>query len=208
MRPTVIGIGGGTGAGKTYLTNKLVEIYSEKNIAIINQDSYYKDLSYMPYEERIKQNFDHPDSIDIGLFKSQLEQLINGKAIEMPTYDFSGHKRSITTRHIPYSSIIIVEGIFVLYYLPLCKLYTIRVFIDASEDIRFKRRVDRDIKERGRTKEAVKTQYQSTVQPMHKKFVEPSKNNADLIVKGEYRLRDVVDKINTKINFKNDPNSP
>ena len=94
------------------------------------------------------------------------------------------------------------------YYLQLCKLYTIRVFIDASEDIRFKRRVDRDIKERGRTREAVKTQYQSTVQPMHKKFVEPSKNNADLIVKGEYRLRDVVDRINTKINFKNDPNSP
>ena len=208
MRPTVIGIGGGTGAGKTYLANKLVEAFSEENIAVINQDSYYKDLSYMPYEERLKQNFDHPDSIDISLFRSQLEQLINGKAIEMPAYDFSVHKRSITTTHIPYSSIIIVEGIFVLYYLQLCKLYTIRVFIDASEDIRFKRRVDRDIKERGRTKEAVRTQYQSTVQPMHKKFVEPSKNNANLIVKGEYRLRDVVDKINTKINFKNDPNSP
>ena len=208
MRPAVIGIGGGTGAGKTYLANKLVEAYSEENIAVINQDSYYKDLSYMPYEERIKQNFDHPESIDIDLFKSQLEQLINGKAIEMPTYDFSEHKRSRATTHIPYSSIIIVEGIFALYYLQLCKLYTIRVFIDASEDIRFKRRVDRDIKERGRTKEAVRPQYQSTVQPMHKKFVEPSKNNADLIVKGEYRLRDVVDRINTKINFKNDPNSP
>ena len=208
MRPTVIGIGGGTGAGKTYLANKLVETYSEESIAVINQDSYYKDLSYMPYEERIKQNFDYPESIDINLFRSQLEQLINGKAIEMPTYDFSRHKRLRTTTHIPCSSIIIVEGIFVLYYLQLCKLCTIRVFIDASEDIRFKRRVDRDIKERGRTKEAVKTQYQSTVQPMHKKFVEPSKNNADLIVKGEYRLRDVVDKINTKINFKNDPDSP
>ena len=208
MRPTVIGIGGGTGAGKTYLANKLVETYSEESIAVINQDSYYKDLSYMPYEERIKQNFDYPESIDINLFRSQLEQLINGKAIEMPTYDFSRHKRLRATTHIPCSSIIIVEGIFVLYYLQLCKLCTIRVFIDASEDIRFKRRVDRDIKERGRTKEAVRTQYQSTVQPMHKKFVEPSKNNADLIVKGEYRLRDVVDKINTKINFKNDPNSP
>ena len=208
MRPTVIGIGGGTGAGKTYLANKLVETYSEESIAVINQDSYYKDLSYMPYEERIKQNFDYPESIDINLFRSQLEQLINGKAIEMPTYDFSRHKRLRTTTHIPCSSIIIVEGIFVLYYLQLCKLCTIRVFIDASEDIRFKRRVDRDIKERGRTKEAVKTQYQSTVQPMHKKFVEPSKNNADLIVKGKYRLRDVIDKISTKIHFKNDPDSP
>ena len=208
MRPTVIGIGGGTGAGKTYLANKLVETYSEESIAVINQDSYYKDLSYMPYEERIKQNFDYPESIDINLFRSQLEQLINGKAIEMPTYDFSGHKRSMTTTHIPFSSIIIVEGIFVLYYLQLCKLCTIRVFIDASEDIRFKRRVDRDIKERGRTKEVVKTQYQSTVQPMHKKFVEPSKKNANLIVKGKYRLREVVDKISAKIHFKSDPDSP
>ena len=202
MRPTIIGISGGTGAGKTFLANKIVETYSEKNIAVINQDSYYKDLSNMPYEERIKQNFDHPDSIDIELFKSQLEQLMNGKAIEIPTYDFSKHKRSRTTKNIPYSSIIIVEGIFVLYYIQLYKLYTIRLFIDTSENTRFKRRVNRDIKERGRSKESVSSQYQSTVQPMHKKFVEPSRNNADLIIKENYSLGDVIAIINTKINFK------
>ena len=201
MKPEVIGISGGTGSGKTFLTKKIIETSMTTNIAVIEQDAYYKDLSHMPYEDRIKQNFDHPDSIDVDLFETQLQQLINGEAIKIPTYDFSNHIRSNKTKEIPYSSIIIVEGIFVLYYLQLRKLYTINVFIDTSEKVRFQRRMDRDIKERGRTPESVKLQYDSTVSPMHEKYIEPSKDHADLIVQEEYDLKDVINMINTKIDI-------
>tara|TARA_Y100001960_G_scaffold317613_1_gene386179 strand:+ start:66 stop:680 length:615 start_codon:yes stop_codon:yes gene_type:complete len=201
MKPEVIGISGGTGSGKTFLTKKIIETSMTTNIAVIEQDAYYKDLSHMPYEDRIKQNFDHPDSIDVDLFETQLQQLINGEAIKIPTYDFSNHIRSNKTKEIPYSSIIIVEGIFVLYYLQLRKLYTIKVFIDTSEKVRFQRRMDRDIKERGRTPESVKLQYDSTVSPMHEKYIEPSKDHADLIVQEEYDLKDVINMINTKIDI-------
>lgn len=201
MKPEVIGISGGTGSGKTFLTKKIIETSMTTNIAVIEQDAYYKDLSHMPYEDRIKQNFDHPDAIDIDLFETQLQQLINGEAIKIPTYDFSNHIRSNKTKEIPYSSIIIVEGIFVLYYLQLRKLYTIKVFIDTSEKVRFQRRMDRDIKERGRTPESVKLQYDSTVSPMHEKYIEPSKDHADLIVQEEYDLKDVINMINTKIDI-------
>ena len=201
MKPEVIGISGGTGSGKTFLTKKIIETSMTTNIAVIEQDAYYKDLSHMPYEDRIKQNFDHPDSIDVDLFETQLQQLINGEAIKIPTYDFSNHIRSNKTKEIPYSTIIIVEGIFVLYYLQLRKLYTIKVFIDTSEKVRFQRRMDRDIKERGRTPESVKLQYDSTVSPMHEKYIEPSKDHADLIVQEEYDLKDVINMINTKIDI-------
>ena len=201
MKPEVIGISGGTGSGKTFLTKKIIETSMTTNIAVIEQDAYYKDLSHMPYEDRIKQNFDHPDAIDVDLFETQLQQLINGEAIKIPTYDFSNHIRSNKTKEIPYSSIIIVEGIFVLYYLQLRKLYTIKVFIDTSEKVRFQRRMDRDIKERGRTPESVKLQYDSTVSPMHEKYIEPSKDHADLIVQEEYDLKDVINMINTKIDI-------
>ena len=199
MKPEVIGISGGSGSGKTFLTKKIIETSMTTNIVVIEQDAYYKDLSHMPYEDRIKQNFDHPDAIDVDLFETQ--QLINGKAIKIPTYDFSNHIRSNKTKEIPYSSIIIVEGIFVLYYLQLRKLYTIKVFIDTSEKVRFQRRMDRDIKERGRTPESVKLQYDSTVSPMHEKYIEPSKDHADLIVQEEYDLKDVINMINTKIDI-------
>ena len=201
MKPEVIGISGGTGSGKTFLTKKIIETSMTTNIVVIEQDAYYKDLSHMPYEDRIKQNFDHPDAIDVDLFETQLQQLINGEAIKIPTYDFSNHIRSNKTKEIPYSSIIIVEGIFVLYYLQLRKLYTIKVFIDTSEKVRFQRRIDRDIKERGRTPESVKLQYDSTVSPMHEKYIEPSKDHADLIVQEEYDLKDVINMINTKIDI-------
>ena len=201
MKPEVIGISGGTGSGKTFLTKKIIETSMTTNIVVIKQDAYYKDLSHMPYENRIKQNFDHPDAIDVDLFETQLQQLINGNTIKIPTYDFSNHIRSNKTKEIPYSSIIIVEGIFVLYYRQLRKLYTIKVFIDTSEKVRFQRRMDRDIKERGRTPESVKLQYDSTVSPMHEKYIEPSKDHADLIVQEEYDLKDVINMINTKIDI-------
>ena len=145
MKPTVIGIAGGTGSGKTFLTKKILEMSVTKDIVVIEQDAYYKDLSHMPYEKRVKQNFDHPDSIDLDLFESQLLQLIKGEAINIPTYDFSKHIRTNRTKKITYSSIIIVEGIFVLYYLNLRKLYTVRIFMATPEEVRFQRRMARDI---------------------------------------------------------------
>ena len=198
MKPTVIGIAGGTGSGKTFLTNKIIEMSLGKDIVVIEQDAYYKDLSHMPYEDRIRQNFDHPDSIDLDMFESQLLRLIKGETINIPTYDFSKHIRANKTKEITYSSIIIVEGIFVLYYLNLRKLYTVRIFMATPEEVRFQRRMARDIKERGRTPESVKLQYESTVLPMHEKYVEPSKVHADLIIQGEYDLADVITMINTK----------
>ena len=198
MKPTVIGIAGGTGSGKTFLTKKIIEMFSTKDIVVIEQDAYYKDLSHMPYEDRIRQNFDHPDSIDLDMFESQLLRLIKGETINIPTYDFSKHIRANKTKEITYSSIIIVEGIFVLYYLNLRKLYTVGIFMATLEEVRFQRRMARDIKERGRTPESVKLQYESTVLPMHEKYVEPSKVHADLIIQGEYDLEDVITMINTK----------
>ncbi len=198
MKPTVIGIAGGTGSGKTFLTNKIIEMSLRKDIVVIEQDAYYKDLSHMPYEDRIRQNFDHPDSIDLDMFESQLLRLIKGETINIPTYDFSKHIRANKTKEIAYSSIIIVEGIFVLYYLNLRKLYTVRIFMATPEEVRFQRRMARDIKERARTPESVKLQYESTVLPMHEKYVEPSKVHADLIIQGEYDLKDVITMINTK----------
>ena len=113
MKPIVIGIAGGTGSGKTFLTKKILEMSVTKDIVVIEQDAYYKDLSHMPYEDRIRQNFDHPDSIDLDMFESQLLRLIKGETINIPTYDFSKHIRANKTKEITYSSIIIVEGIFV-----------------------------------------------------------------------------------------------
>ena len=198
MKPTVIGIAGGTGSGKTFLTKKILEMSVTKDIVVIEQDAYYKDLSHMPYEKRVKHNFDHPDSIDLDLFESQLLQLIKGEEINIPIYDFSKHIRANKTKKITYSSIIIVEGIFVLYYLNLRKLYTVRIFMATPEEVRFQRRMARDIEERGRTPESVKLQYESTVLPMHEKYVEPSKVHADLIIQEEYNLKDVITMINTK----------
>ena len=200
MKPTVIGIAGGTGSGKTFLTKKILEMSVTKDIVVIEQDAYYKDLSHMPYEKRVKQNFDHPDSIDIDLFESQLLQLIKGETVNIPTYDFSKHIRANKTKEITYSSIIIVEGIFVLHYLNLRKLCTVRIFMATPEKVRFQRRMARDIEERGRTPESVKLQYESTVLPMHEKYIEPSKNHADYLIQGEYDLKDVITMINAKTN--------
>jgi len=200
MKPTVIGIAGGTGSGKTFLTKKILEMSVIKDIVVIEQDAYYKDLSHMPYEKRVKQNFDHPDSIDLDLFESQLLQLIKGETVNIPTYDFSKHIRANKTKEITYSSIIIVEGIFVLHYLNLRKLCTVRIFMATPEKVRFQRRMARDIEERGRTPESVKLQYESTVLPMHEKYIEPSKNHADYLIQGEYDLKDVITMINAKTN--------
>ena len=199
MRSIILGIAGGTGSGKTFIVDNLLSIYNSNNINVINLDSYYKDLSHMGYQDRVKQNFDHPDSIDIDLIISHLKQISDGNDIDIPIYDFSNHVRLETTKTISQSNVIIVEGIFALHYMQLRKLYTLNVFIETSEDIRFQRRLSRDTKERGRTIGSIKDQFESTVIPMHEKFIGPSKQFADLIIDGNSNIINIIRSIKEKI---------
>ena len=199
MRSIFLGIAGGTGSGKTFIVDNLLSIYNSNNINVINLDSYYKDLSHMGHQDRVKQNFDHPDSIDIDLIISHLKQISDGNDVDIPIYDFSNHIRLETTKTISQSNVIIVEGIFALHYMQLRKLYTLNVFIETSEDIRFQRRLSRDTKERGRTIGSIKDQFESTVLPMHKKFIGPSKQFADLIIDGNSNIINIIRSIKEKI---------
>ncbi len=200
MNPIIIAIAGGTGSGKTFLSKKIVEEYSINKVLSIEQDSYYKDLKFLSYENRMKQNFDHPNSIDITLLKNHLKSLLNGNQVKIPLYDFTKHLRMEQTKTVKCKSIIIIEGILVLHYQQLRKLYTIKIFVDTPENIRFERRLKRDKQERGRTLKSIKEQYFSTVKPMHVQFVEPSKHHADLIIKGvDYNNR-TIDLIKANIN--------
>ena len=199
MKTIIIGIGGGTGSGKTSLAKGILAEYGEGEVVVIEQDSYYNDLSHILYEERVDQNYDHPDSIDIDLFESHLQQLLDGKTIAIPTYDFSTHVRMDKTAPITQHHVIVVEGILALHYPQLRKLFTIKIFVDTPADIRFIRRLTRDIHERGRTPESVNKQYLSTVRPMHEQFVEPSKYYADLIIPEGGENKVAIDLIRTKI---------
>ena len=199
MRSIFLGIAGGTGSGKTFIVDNLLSIYNSNNINVINLDSYYKDLSHMGHQDRVKQNFDHPDSIDIDLIISHLKQISDGNDVDIPIYDFSNHIRLETTKTISQSNVIIVEGIFALHYMQLRKLYTLNVFIETSEDIRFQRRLSRDTKERGRTIGSIKDQFKSTVLPMHEKFIGPSKQFADLIIDGNSNIINIIRSIKEKI---------
>ena len=199
MKTIIIGIGGGTGSGKTSLAKGILAEYGEGEVAVIEQDSYYNDLSHIIYEKRVDQNYDHPDSIDIDLFESHLQQLLDGETIKIPTYDFSTHVRMDKTTPITQHHVIVVEGILALHYPQLRKLFTIKIFVDTPADIRFIRRLTRDIYERGRTPESVNKQYLSTVRPMHEQFVEPSKYYADLIIPEGGENKVAIDLIRTKI---------
>ena len=195
----LIGIAGGSGSGKTTLTSELLNEYGKDKIAVIEQDSYYKDLSHLSLEERRTYNHDHPKAIDIALFQFQLSTLLKGKNINIPIYDFSNHVRLKNTKMIVPLPVIIVEGILVLYFQELRQLMVIKIYIDTPEDIRFKRRFDRDIKERGRTAESIRKQYISTVRPMHEEFVEPSKNSADIILLGHKDQGNIIEQVRLKL---------
>ena len=195
----LIGIAGGSGSGKTTLTSELLNEYGKDKIAVIEQDSYYKDVSHLSLEERRTYNYDPPKAIDISLFQFQLSTLLKGRNINIPIYDFSNHVRLKNTKIIVPLPVIIVEGILVLYFQELRQLMVIKIYIDTPEDIRFKRRFDRDIKERGRTAESIKKQYISTVRPMHEKFVEPSKNSADIIILGHKDQGDIMEQVRLKL---------
>jgi len=178
----VIGICGGTGSGKTTVTERIISALSQESVLVLQQDHYYRDLPHLPLEQRARQNFDHPDSLDTPLLVEHLGQLREGRAIERPTYDFSRHERESETLRLAPRPAIIVEGILIFESKPLRELMDIKIFVDTDADLRFIRRLGRDIRERARTVESVVQQYLATVRPMHMEFVEPSKRYADVII--------------------------
>ncbi len=182
MKTIVIGIAGGTGSGKTTLTHKLRAQFGANEVSVINHDSYYKRHDELPYEQRCKLNYDHPDSFDTPLLIEHLEKLRGGESVEVPVYDYSIHNRSDRTMRVNPAPVVIVEGILIFASPELCRLMDLKVFVDTDADVRILRRIVRDVKDRGRTLDSVVSQYLTTVKPMHEQFVEPSKRKADLIV--------------------------
>ncbi|RLD16070.1 uridine kinase [candidate division KSB1 bacterium] len=195
----LIGIAGASGSGKTLVANTIMKKLGSDQVVLIQEDSYYKDLSDIPLDERSGRNFDHPDAFDHDLLAEHLELLLKGKTIAHPVYDYKTHSRLKETRTVGPHSIIILEGILVLSEAKLREQMDIRVFIDTAPDICFIRRLQRDIKERGRTVESVITQYQNTVRPMYFQFVEPSKRHADIIIPRGGKNLVAIDLLTTKI---------
>jgi len=182
VRPVIIGIAGGTGSGKTTVARAIYDRVGKDKIEWISHDSYYRDFDGLSVEERHHINFDHPDSLESELLARHLDVLVKGSSVEIPIYDFTTHSRKTETQRVESRKVIIVEGILVMYEPELRKRIDIKLFVDTPADIRFVRRLMRDIKTRGRTVESVIEQYVTTVRPMHEEFVEPSKRYADLII--------------------------
>lgn len=180
--PLVIGIAGGSGSGKTTAADIILQKVGKQRIAYLQHDSYYRELTNLPLNQRREVNFDHPDSLDSDLMKEHILTLKQWKSIEVPVYDFTTHSRTNETVHVEPRRVILVEGILIFAEAALRSLFDVRIFVDTDADIRFIRRLRRDIEERGRTTEMVVKQYLTTVRPMHLDFVEPSKRYADVII--------------------------
>ncbi|MCE5207656.1 MAG: uridine kinase [Chloroflexi bacterium] len=180
--PLILGIAGGTGSGKTTVAHSILDRVGSHRISFLPQDVYYRDLKEIPLEERAKQNFDHPDSLETELMIEHLRLLKQWKAIDMPQYDFTQHIRTDHVLHIEPRRVIVVDGILIFAEPALRELFDVKIFVDTDADIRFIRRLQRDIIERGRTMDSVIQQYYRTVRPMHLEFVEPSKRYADVII--------------------------
>ena len=196
----VILIGGGSASGKTYVLNKVLEKLPADKVAHISIDDYYKDFSVLPFEERAKINFDHPKAFDWKLMNAQLRDLKNGKTIEKPIYDFTIHGRSEKTEIVEPKELIIIEGIMALVNKDLREIGDLNVFISASRERRLVRRIDRDMKERGRTYESIIEQYFSTVLPMYEEIIAPSQYYADLIINNDGYSRKSIDVLVSVIN--------
>ena len=177
----VLGIAGGTGSGKTTLMKNIIERFGDA-VTVLSHDNYYRRRDELTYEQRCLINYDEPAALETDLMASHLDRLRHGEAIDCPIYDFSQHNRSNETVRIEPTPVIIVEGILIFENKPLRDLMDIKIFVDTDADVRLCRRITRDVNKRGRTLESVLTQYQTTVKPMHEKYVEPSKKHADLVV--------------------------
>ena len=180
--PLVIGIAGGSGSGKTTVAQKILERVGPERIAYLQHDSYYKDLRQLPPTQRAERNFDHPHSLETDLLIQHIAALRDGKAVEVPIYDFSTDSRTSKTFIVQPRRVILIEGILIFTEAALREMFDVKIFVDTDADLRFIRRLERDIAERGRTTESVIKQYQSTARPMHLEFVEPSKRYADVII--------------------------
>ncbi len=201
MKPILIGIAGGSASGKSSIAQRLKNEYSLTNsVVIIRQDDYYKDQSHLTMEERVKTNYDHPLAFDNELLIHHLNALMNGETIEKPTYDYTVHNRSEVTETIKPCDVIVLEGLFVLESESLRDLLDMKIFVDTDADIRFIRRMVRDVKERGRSLDSVVSQYTTTVRVMHDLFIEPSKRYANLIIPEGGHNEVAIDLLTTKIN--------
>lgn len=198
-RGILIGIAGGTGSGKTLVSQNIYNELGSDRVIIICQDSYYKDLSHLPLEQRSRHNFDHPDSIDTDLLVKDIQALLRGQTIFPPIYNFVTHTRQPSTQAIGPHAIIVLEGILIFENPVLRDLMDIKIYVDTDADVRLIRRLRRDILERGRSLDSVLRQYEESVRPMHLQFVEPSKRYADIIIpEGGYN-RVAIDLLKTKI---------
>jgi uridine kinase len=180
--PLVIGIAGGSGSGKTTVANEVIQRVGAQHIAYLPHDAYYKELNHLPPNQRAEINFDHPDSLENELMIQHIQALQKYSPVALPIYDFSRHSRTGKTIEVKPQRIILVEGILIFAVPELRKLFDLKIFVDTDSDIRFIRRLQRDITERSRTTDTVINQYMTTVRPMHLEFVEPSKRYADVII--------------------------
>ena len=198
-KPTIIGIAGGSGSGKTSVTRKIMESLKGHSIVLIEQDFYYKDQSDKTMEERLQTNYDHPFAFDNDLLLQHINQLINRETIEIPTYDYANHTRSDQTITVEPKEVIIIEGIFALENEALRNIMDVKLYVDTDSDIRILRRISRDVNERGRSLDSVMEQYLSVVRPMHLQFIEPTKRFSDIIIPEGGENMVAIDIITTKI---------
>ena len=196
MKPTFIGITGGTGSGKTYLSKLFVKEFGNKNTSRVELDSYYKDNSNLSLIDREKINYDHPESIDRKLIEKQLLQLRNWENVQIPNYNFSNHTRMSSKNKIIPKEIIIVDGIFALYFEEIYELLDIKIFLNTPRDISLIRRLERDIAHRGRSLDSTIEQYLNSVRPMYDEYIKPTQNLADIVIEHDHDFSKLIDKVN------------
>lgn len=199
QKPVIIGVAGGSGSGKTTVCNKIYDYFTGKSIVMIEHDSYYRDQSDISFEERLKTNYDHPFAFDTDLLVEQLEKLQNNESIEVPVYDYSRHTRSEEKIVVEPQDVIILEGILILEDKRLRDLMDIKIYVDTADDLRIIRRIERDMKERGRSLDSIIDQYLSVVREMHEQFIEPSKKHADVIIPEGGHNKVAIDLVISKI---------
>ncbi|MCR8969095.1 uridine kinase [Facklamia sp. 7083-14-GEN3] len=199
-RPIIIGVTGGSGSGKSSVSKRILEQFTEMSVLVLAQDNYYKDQSHLTFEERLKTNYDHPFAFDNDLFFEHIQAFIRGETIEVPIYDFVNHTRSPETRTEASRDVLILEGILIFEDKLIRDLCDIKIYVDTEDDIRLSRRIKRDVIKRGRSVESVLEQYETVVKPMHHQFTEPTKRYADIIVPEGGHNHVAIDLLVTKIN--------